>query len=436
MSTETVNESPYSPRRLARFVFALPDPLPLADGHRLSGPVRNSVDDPWSADDPWVTVTIRQEQVRSGRMHAFAAAVDGAVRRASDLPQLAQVPENDPSSELEVATTITVIDAMTTEDSPDPVTADLPPAMRPPRSDAFNRCLHYVNDLCRGYRCATMAPYGLPTYERIPSAVLFYLAEGESVKLDQDGFEGEIVGVKGPWSGPSVMMLDHLNLGDPVVGPTIEGELAVRFEHWMDELQYANPLVRWRELVLDARKATQIDGEYAVGVILSLTASEVLLDAVLAMLLWESGRAASDAATVFEEGKVARRLKVAFAPLLGGTWDPTRPGAVGRWFKDAFALRHRIVHGGYQPSLTEATTAMEAVDRLESFMFDAIAHKRNAFPRTTLLTVGEEGLTRRNLWNGKIRDFAEKVAPVEPSWRETFDVWLRQLTAARLARGE
>jgi hypothetical protein len=156
-----------------------------------------------------------------------------------------------------------------------------------------------------------------------------------------------------------------------------------------------------------------------------------MLDAILALLMWEEGVAVEDAVPLFEEGKVLRRLKQELQPRLKGQWS-TETGAVGVWFRSAYQLRHRVVHGGYSPAPAEAATALEAGLGLQHFVMDRIAERRTTYFRAALMTVAEEGLRRRDLWSGQIKRFAEEVAPTESSWRDSFTSWYRELVG-RLA---
>ena len=153
-----------------------------------------------------------------------------------------------------------------------------------------------------------------------------------------------------------------------------------------------------------------------------------MLDAILALLMWEEGLAVEDAASAFEEGKVLRRITQELSPRLRGNWSTER-GPVGSWYRSAYRLRHRVVHGGYSPSPREAADALEAAVSLQRFVMDRIAERRTTYRRAALMTIAEAGLRRRNLWSGQIKRFALEVAPNEPNWRDSYTSWYRGLVA-------
>jgi len=433
--TEAVESVP-----LYRFVFAMPEPLPFADGTRFRDLIGDQPDAVAREDDPWVTLTIYQEQNTLGRTAGSLKAMTAVSRRIPDLdsppPEAtaqAKPPHDDRLSAL-LPITYTVVDAITPADSPDERPHEFEKAQDlPPRADAFNRCLRFANDLVRAYRVTDTALTGLPTYERIPPTVLAYTADAEHVTVQEDGVTGWIVGVpEGGWSDATLMGLEHHNLPDHFAAGPIDGERLAKFDHYMEMLRYGNPFLQWNEMYIDARRALQVHGDYASAVVLALTASELMLDGLLSLILWETGKTPEQAATRFEEGKITRRVKTDFPPLLGGNWNLDGNGPAGQWFQKAVRLRHRVVHGGYRPTRLEATAAVDAVLAMERHAFTRLAQRRDKYPRSTLMTVAESGLRSRNLWNGKIKKFSETVAPVEDSWQAAFADWRETLISASL----
>ncbi len=91
-----------------------------------------------------------------------------------------------------------------------------------------------------------------------------------------------------------------------------------------------------------------------------------------------------------------------------------------------------MVHGGYRPRRTEAAAAVRAVLGFEKHIYDRLVVRRNEYPRSTLMTVAEQGLRKRDLWGGQIRRFAEEVAPTEPPWRESNRTWRDRMVTALL----
>jgi len=249
----------------------------------------------------------------------------------------------------------------------------------------------------------------------------------EAGKLSQ----AERIAPTGPWQGPSLMLLDHLNTADIVLGPLVEGDVATTFAQWMSEIRSGSPFVAWRERLVEANRSLNIHGEYAQAAVLAQTAAEVLLDTLLMLPLWEEKLPAENAATILEEGKLARRIKTEWQPRLGGNWSLDSSGSVATWFLGTALLRNRVVHGGYLPTRAEARCAYEAVFSLEKFAFDRLVDKRNRYPRSVLMTVARSGLERRGRWSGQIKRFAETIAGTEPSWRDSFREYRAAVAAAR-----
>lgn len=427
--------------QLYRFVFVLPEPLPFADGSRFTDHIGDQPNAVVREDDPWVTLSIYQEQNTLGRTAGSLKAMTSVTRRIPDLDRLTpgaieegKPPQSDDDAlSTLLPITYTVVDAITLADSPDDRPDEFEKAQDlPPRADAFNRCLRFTNDLVRAYRVTDSALMGLPTYERIPPTVLAYTADAEHVTVQED-VNGWIVGVReGRWSDPEVMGLEHYNLPDHFAAGPIDEEQLAKFSHYMEMLRYGNPFLQWNEMYIDARRALQVHGNYASAVVLALTASEVMLDGLLSLILWETGATPEQAAARCEEGRITRRVKTDLPPLLGGNWNLDGNGPAGQWFRKAVRLRHRVVHGGYRPTRLEATAAVEAVLAMERHAFTRLVQRRDKYPRSTLMTVAESGLRSRNLWNGKIKKFSETVAPVEDSWQAAFADWRETLIRVSL----
>jgi hypothetical protein len=427
---------------LDRFVFVLPEPLPFSDGTRFSDHIGDKPDAVPRPDDPWVSLTIRQEHNSFGRTAGSMKAMNDVVRRTPDLSvgaddgegHAVQDSRNGTATPASLPIPYTVVDAVTQSESPDHSAEPVDKAQDlAPRVDAFNRCLRFATDLVRAYRVVDSALIGPPTYERVPHPVLAYQADAELVHVNEEGVVGVIIGVpEGGWSEPYVMQLEHYNLPDQVIAEHLEADRLAKFNHYMEMLRYGNPFLQWNEMYLDARRALYVHGDYSSAVVLALTASEVMLDALLSLLLWEAGETPERAAGRFEERKITRRVRTDLAGLLGGNWNLDGAGPPGQWFRTAVRLRHRVVHGGYRPSRLEASAAVQAVLDMERHAFARLIERRGTYPRSTLMTVAESGLRARNAWKGKIRTFAEDVAPSEPSWQDSFADWRDRLTELTL----
>ncbi|MFD7985469.1 hypothetical protein ACFV4M_19140 [Kitasatospora indigofera] len=354
----------------------------------------------------------------SGMFQAASLVIDRLAGRLEGAEDEKHAPGSPPQS------TCTVISAVTELTPPEAaeISYEIPQDV-PPRFDPFNRCLRLISDPCRTYRVAFKVPYSIPSYEKLPAIILYSV--GQQGSPDEFG-EGTFA-----WGPNGALMLDHKNISDIAIDPWLEPESVERIRFFRRFLQDGNPFFLWLEWIQEARRALTVDGDYALAVVLANTASEVFLDALLSLLLWDSGADPESAAGYFEEGKVTRRLKSNFPSLLGGNWSLDAPGPIASWFKQSFQLRHRVVHGGYRPTRAEAAKAVQLVYSLENYCYTRLADKRGIYPRATLMTLAKDGLQRRGLWKGAIKKFSEDASENGEHWGESFYHWRENLNTAR-----
>ncbi len=290
------------------------------------------------------------------------------------------------------------------------------------------RCLRLIADLVRAYRATTEATIALPTYERLPAFVICYSAPARRSQVKVENRPADHIRTTGRWTGPTLVMLEHGNLPDPVMGEEISGTVDSAFGQYMWRLRSGDRGLIYRERYTEAVRALQVDGSYGQAVVLAVIASEVLIDWLLALLLWEKGADTNAAAAFFREGGMLRRLTHDLPPLLKGNWSTATPGPVATWYRDAYVLRH----GGLTASRPAARAALDATHALERHAMDQLTAQRSSFPRVTLMTVAERGLRRRGMWSGKIKAFSENEARREPNWAESFRGWHADLEQARV----
>ncbi|WP_107308396.1 hypothetical protein [Streptomyces qaidamensis] len=418
---------PDNNRSLVRFFITLPDPFPVPDGYIYKGaPV---VPEPYasrSMNHLFVHLRFMQSRNTSRRHGSFSSAAE-AIKR---LGQVADDDSESMPSNLDgnyttvIATTLSNAEIASDDEwmSPQDV---------PIEHDALNRCIYTLQEVIRAYRAAFEVPCTLPSYELLDIFIPFQTTQSVVMTQEEEGFSLD----SSEWGPVNALMLDHVNIPDVTDGPEISQENIGRLE-FFENLRHAGaPLFVWRERFVEAHRALKIEGQYGAAVTLSNTASEVLLDSLLATLLWEAGNDAEDVAEVFAEGRLARRVKSQFASLLGGKWTLDGNTPVAEWFHRCYRLRHRVVHGGYSPTRLEAQTALESVHSLSSYCWDRLAAKRKSSPRTALLFLGEEGLRRRNKWCSFMQHFSSDVAPHEDSWLRQSQKW-RDDVQAKLMSSE
>lgn len=282
-------------------------------------------------------------------------------------------------------------------------------------SDAFDRGLERVRDVQRSYYMVRRQPIRLVAREAMPFAVPCGIRQ---VFDDR----GEPLEFRAPMS----MFLLHMNVSfrDEDLADEEQDVLFTAMHH-----QSANGLfASYLDFVREAEVAISRDGAYRAAVLFTATACEVLLDDLLAHMLWQERVRPEDAAAVFQPW-LTTRVKTQYHARLGGIWSLERPGPVRDWFVDVAGLRNRVVHSGYDPSLDEARTSVEAAHALNAYLCDLLSEKTGPYPRTAVVLPGVGGLRRRGKWTRRLADLADD--PAEVPWTVTFARWRQALQRER-----
>lgn len=413
-----MNDSPSDPIRLARFIFALPEPVDVPDGFRVIAPIGNHISDPPRDDDPVVDLTFHQLNVPGGRGKALLRATKRTLRKAG----LVSSRRTQDGALRGFRVPVTVIDAVTLRDSPDPMTevAHEHPHLRPSRSDPVNACIAQVDRVIRGLRQASSSTLGMLTYARIPGPIMTFRSTGRIVPHPDPRGPVATITADTAWVPDAILMLNHRNMADPYpqdVGDRLTHE---KLEYWIQQYSRGSPFTIWRERYLDARRALEVTGDLAPAVILAHVSCETLMRTLAILLRWEAGDDAEDAARDLNAHPNLRAMiDRELVPRLAGNWWQAH-AAPAQWSESTAALRHRIVHAGYLPNPAEAQRAVESAADLHGFLFDRLADQRTAYPRSALLALGSTGLDKRGMWKGQIRQFAEPNGPLVPGWHDAF----------------
>jgi len=281
-----------------------------------------------------------------------------------------------------------------------------------PVSAAFDRCVDRLAQLSSSYRRAAHQPIARITPERLPFSV-YYLTYG-------------IGDPKTNWSHG--LFLAHMSAPELLVLPPATPEQVEDIKRHLAASLQQHPLTPYVDRVVDAQHALRLR-DTANAVVLAQVGAEIFLDAVLGLLLWEEAASPQDVAENEFASDLTPRVRNLFAPRLGGDWNLRGAGPVGDWKRQLYELRGRVIHGGYEPSRSEAGRALDALGALEEFAKTRIVEKRNQFPKTALIVLGPDGLTRRDGWSRRIRDFAEQNH--DNNWLEDYKEWRVQVSVAR-----
>lgn len=277
-------------------------------------------------------------------------------------------------------------------------------------SDAFDRGLSYIRDVQRAHYLVRREAVRLVTREILPTAIPV------AVRWLYDD-----QGNPAPFEAP----LGVLMLNDSIVretrGPDFDVAAAEALGAALETQTADGVFTGYLEFRREAQVALDHDGAYRAAVLFNATACEILLDELLAHMMWEEGQQPEDAAGTFGGPWLTSRVKQQYHARLGGQWDLARPGPVLDWHRDVAGLRNRVVHSGYEPTLHETHAAFDATKALETHLGDLVAARASRYPRTALALPGVAGLKRRNRFSKALDRLIDD--PNEVSWRHTFARW-------------
>ncbi|WP_138758105.1 hypothetical protein [Modestobacter altitudinis] len=264
-----------------------------------------------------------------------------------------------------------------------------------------------VRDLQTAYHAVTRTPLTLISYELLPPILPV-------------GFR-QLKGIGDPAAGSVLSVQTHENLWSWLAPPDLSPEQYEQYSNVrsrLDRMAFTSHL----DLRREADVARRRDGDTRAAAIYSGLAAEALLDEVLLHLMWEEALTPEQAAGVWRDGLLSR-VKKDYAPRLGGDWDITSQGAVGRWSRDCAELRHRAVHGGYEASYAEVDASMAALDGLLAYVCDRLClpAKLRHYPRTALALAGPPGLKRRSQYSRRLVNL--QADATETNWDEAFSRW-------------
>jgi|ThiBio_1000_plan_1041568.scaffolds.fasta_scaffold02547_5 hypothetical protein len=165
-------------------------------------------------------------------------------------------------------------------------------------------------------------------------------------------------------------------------------------------------VVLWR---LRANRAYQGDRDDAAAVLFLNTSVEMLIGAVYRAMLRDDERA--------NLSRVKRgidqfipRLREVGERLQCGPWNlKDTASEVGRYVDQLYALRGRIVHGGFTPTTQQTEAAFEAGGDLRCELERRIIDARARFPVTCLLLNSRQSLEDRKLYIRRVRDTHERM---------------------------
>ncbi|MFD5105521.1 hypothetical protein [Streptomyces cinereoruber] len=418
-----MEQGPTDHPKLVRYFITLPEPLAIADGytwHKAYDQMSRS------GVKQFVHLLFLQSDGASRLRGSLGAALAG-LHRVNGEP----IPPEPDDPDVMTGSYTTVVASTLAEEGSEAATGTESPQDIPPETDPLTRCIDEMARFIRSYRTSLDILCKVPTYVELGPILPFQT--GSLTPLEAGKEQGQPSFRISKWGDRGTLVLNNLHFPDTPVGLEIDEQNEGRLDYFRTLLDRGSPLFLWKERFVESRTAIYREGRYGQSVTLSNTACEVLLDALLGLMYWELGKSPMDVATLFAEGRLARRVKTNFSELLGGTWSLDGAGPVAEWFHQCYRLRHRVVHGGYSPTRLEAERALNSAFTLSEYCWDRIATKRKEFPRTALMTIAKEGLVKRGKWCRFMEEFQRDVAPIEPSWNKASNSWREEMHASLLS---
>ncbi|QDT90968.1 hypothetical protein [Gimesia algae] len=109
--------------------------------------------------------------------------------------------------------------------------------------------------------------------------------------------------------------------------------------------------------------------------------SETMLNGLFHHIRKIDGLTELEINTEFDEVPFMRRIKNHISHSLGGSWDMSKDmSIVGKWKKNVYDLRNRVVHAGYFPHYHEAANAFQTMVKFSEFIRERVDTKKSLLP--------------------------------------------------------
>lgn len=286
-----------------------------------------------------------------------------------------------------------------------------------PLTHAFESGLDCLRTFQRAYHLtADKPPLTLASRERMPVVIPLALRDTD----EQDSWPSELRPFMLNTNVHADTRLPDLTASQLEVLADVVGVVAER-----------RPFYGYSEGAREAKLALDRDGDYRGAVLFASMAAEVLLDDLLAHLIWEEAVRPEDAAAIFDAAFLVSRVKREYQARIGGNWAMTGRGAVATWSERLARVRNRIMHAGYEPDRAAAVSGWKALTALGLFLTERMstAAVLKRYPRTAIALISPPGLQRRGKWNRRMETLIDSTD--EPLWADTFNRWRAAMNRCR-----
>ncbi|WP_432748695.1 hypothetical protein [Pectinatus frisingensis] len=154
------------------------------------------------------------------------------------------------------------------------------------------------------------------------------------------------------WNEETILF--HLNYNLPVNKNKVNKETYMKIIQMYCVVKgKRNPFITSKLLNLDAHYFFDM-GQYRNSVIYGQVSIESLIGSALKEMLTCEGMTKDEVETFIEECSFIKMVETQMHNKLGGCWDTKNDKkVVGKWYKNTYKLRNRIVHGAYLPNHEE-----------------------------------------------------------------------------------
>ncbi|QEM43991.1 hypothetical protein [Mycolicibacterium grossiae] len=178
--------------------------------------------------------------------------------------------------------------------------------------------------------------------------------------------------------------------------------------------------------------AEQVAGDSRASILSSAIACELMLDSVLAAMLWEEGKSVEEAAKIWaDHSSITVRVKRLYATRLLGNWSLEGTGPIARWLKHIVYVRNSVIHSGRTPSPSEVNIAGPTSAGITGFVASRLVARWEKYPKTMSVLCGPTSV-RQHASKKKqdaILQELERCSPFAVDFHKWRDEWLeaRQL---------
>jgi hypothetical protein len=217
----------------------------------------------------------------------------------------------------------------------------------------------------------------------------------------------------GRWEHVGAMLMHPDAKERPLSSRSVEVHLT-ELNRATDAIRLGDPFVRARQWRARAERR-KYEGDAADSIVSFQIAVENLAYQLWGMLLVDEGLTSKQIEVTREADTPYKSvLTRELAGRLGGSWDLTKTTTpVGRYWRDLYGLRNRIIHAAYLPHDGDAGLAEVAFADFDKFIDDRLRATRNKYPRSFLAKVGQKALEDRGWANKAVRAFIAQ-AGAEP----------------------